>query len=76
MNTRRPSCGGRTRWLGELAQALDQANRVLFRLRKFEESGGEASMLHARIPALSAEINALPRGGKWANEIFRPKRVN
>lgn len=66
----------RARWLGELAQALDQANRLLFRLREVEESGGEAALLHARILALRAEINALQRGGKWANEAFRPKRVN
>jgi hypothetical protein len=67
MNTRRPF---RARWMDELPQALDQANRLLLRLREVEVSGGEASMLHARILALRAEINALRRGGKWGERGF------
>ena len=70
------SAARRARWLGELAQALDQANRLLFRLREVAASGGEASSLHVRILALRAEINALQRGGKRGTEVFRPKRMN
>ena len=70
----------RARWLGELAQALDQANRLLFRLREVEKNGGEAGMIHALIVALRAEISALQRGaqraGQGGNEVFNPKRMN
>lgn len=72
----------RARWLGEVAQALDQANRLLFRLREVEESSQEANMLHARILTLRAEINALQRGVRQGpqhqrrpNEVFHPKRM-
>lgn len=64
----------RARWLGELAQALDQANRLLFRLREVEGSSGDAGVLHARILSLRAEINRLQRG-YGANEVFHPKRT-
>jgi hypothetical protein len=70
------SAARRARWLGELAQALDQANRLLFRLREVEQSSSEASNLHARILALRAEINAIRRGGRRGSEVFRPKRMN
>ena len=70
------SAARRARWLGELAQALDQANRLLFRLREVDQSSGEASSLHARILSLRAEINALQRGGQRGSEAFHPKRMN
>ena len=74
------SAARRARWLGELAQALDQANRLLFRLREIEQSSSEASLLHARILALRAEINGLQRGGNRAEppgkNVISPKRMN
>ena len=52
----------RPRWLAELAQALDQANRLTFRLRECNSDSGEVVGLHARILALRSEIDWLQRG--------------
>ncbi|NUQ17018.1 MAG: hypothetical protein HOP95_00965 [Sphingomonas sp.] len=52
------SAARRARWLAELADALDEARRVMKQLA-FEEIGSETMQLCARIDAARLEVDAM-----------------
>ena len=52
----------RSRWLSELAAALEQAQRVLDRLDAEAARSDEALHLRSRIAALWSEVDQLRRG--------------
>ena len=54
----------RARWLGELALAIDQAQRLAWRLGVVEGDNAEAKELYAELEAVRAEVDAL-RFGDW-----------
>ena len=61
----------RARWLDELAQAIDQAQRLTWRLGVHEGDNEEARLLYARLEAAHSEVESL-RFGDWLdvrNEI-------
>ena len=66
----------RAQWLGELRQALDDANRIALRLRDLAPAGREAALLHLRILALRAEIDALQRARPSRPAAVHPKRMD
>lgn len=49
----------RARWLAEVADALEQAHRLLFELDLKEDSAAEALDLHLRIEAARLEVQSL-----------------
>ena len=53
----------RARWLAELAETIDQAQRVAWRLAN-ERDSGEARELYASLEAARLEVAAL-RCGRW-----------
>ena len=57
----------RTRWLSELAIAIEQAQKLAWRLGVSEGDDDEAKALYARLEAAREEVEALRRGG-WAGE--------
>jgi hypothetical protein len=73
---------GKARWLAELAQALDEAHRLLFELRLPDEAAAEALDLYVRIEAARLEVQSMrlsrsiaPRiepGPEWTNFIPWP----
>lgn len=56
----------RARWLADLAAAIDEAQRIAWRLGSGEESNPEALNLYQRLEAARAEVDALRRSG-WAS---------
>jgi hypothetical protein len=61
----------RARWLGELAEAIAQAQRLTWRLGVLEGDSEEARTLYARLESALAEVEAL-RFGDWVelrNEV-------
>jgi hypothetical protein len=50
---------GRARWLAELAEALDEAHRLLFELDLHDHGAAEALDLHVRIEAARLEVQSL-----------------
>lgn len=61
----------RARWLDDLAQAIDQAQRLTWRLGVLEGDNEEARLLYARLEAAQSEVESL-RFGDWLdvrNEI-------
>ena len=58
----------RARWLAELAEAIDQAQKVAWRLGGAEGNNPEAKELYGRLEAARVEVDALRRGGFRAVE--------
>lgn len=50
-------------WLAELAEAIDEAQKLLWRLGVSEGSSPRANELYARLEAARAEVDALRRSG-------------
>lgn len=61
----------RARWLDELAQAIDQAQRLTWRLGVLEGDNEEARLLYARLEAAHSEVESLRFGDRLGvrNEI-------
>ena len=57
----------RARWLAELATAIEQAQRVAWRLGISEGDDPETKDLYARFESVRSEVDSLRRGG-WAGE--------
>ena len=57
----------RGRWLGELAAAVDEAQKLAWRLGVSEGDDPEAKGLYAQLELIRGEIESLRRGG-WAGE--------
>lgn len=56
----------RARWLADLAQAIAQAQKLVWSLGVAEGDSGEARSLYARLEAVRSEVDSL-RFGDWAN---------
>jgi hypothetical protein len=63
----------RTRWLDDLAAAIDDAQRVAWRLGIAEGADGEAMALYGRLEIARTEVEAIRNSG-WATmrEQFAP----
>ena len=59
------SAAQRARWLAELADAMEQAQAIAWRLGISEGDDPEAKQLYARLEAARDEVEALRRG-IWA----------
>ena len=57
-----PGSAERARWLAELAEAIEDAKRVAWRLGFGEGNDSEARELYAQLEAARAEVEALRRG--------------
>jgi hypothetical protein len=57
------SSAERARWLAELAKAIDEAQKVAWRLGVQEGDDAEAKDLYERLEAARVEVDALRRGG-------------
>jgi hypothetical protein len=55
----------RARWLAELAESIDQAQRVAWRIGLEDGNNAEARELYARLEAARVEVDALRRGA-WS----------
>lgn len=55
----------RARWLAELAIAVEQAQKLAWRLGVSEGDDPEAKDLYARLESVRTEVESLRRGG-WA----------
>ena len=73
---------GRARWLAELADALDEAHRLLFELDLGDAGAGDALDLYVRIEAARLEVQSLrlsrsiarrtEPGPEWTNLVPWP----
>lgn len=54
--------GERARWLSELADAIDQAQRLLWSLASADQASVEARALYGELEAVRGEIDSLRRG--------------
>jgi hypothetical protein len=59
------SSADRARWLAELAEAIDQAQRVAWALGIAEGDDTEARELYGRLESARAEVESL-RHGRWS----------
>ena len=59
----------RARWLAELAQAVDQAQRLAWSLGVSEASVAEVEGLYCRLEAIRIEIDALRRGSRPTRQM-------
>ena len=57
----------RARWLAELADSIDQAQRLAWRLGVAEGNNAEAKDLYGRLEAARVEVESLRRGA-WTRE--------
>ena len=57
----------RARWLAELAESIDQAQRVAWRLGVVEGNNAQAKELYGRLEAVRVELESLRRGA-WTRE--------
>ena len=57
------SAAERTRWLAELAIAIEEAQKVAWKLGISEGDDRQARTLYARLDAARNEVEALQRGG-------------
>jgi hypothetical protein len=57
----------RARWLAELAQAIDDAQRLAWRIGFVDGSNPEAMELYARLELARVEVESLRRSG-WASK--------
>ena len=58
----------RARWLAELALAIDQAQKLAWRLGVSEGDDPDAKSLYARLETVRSEVESLRRGG-WAGAL-------
>jgi hypothetical protein len=56
----------RARWLAELAETIEQAQKLAWRLGVAEGDSDEARDLHARLGTVRAEVDSL-RSGDWVD---------
>lgn len=68
------SAAERARWLAELAQAIEEAQRIALRLGRARGTSGEARELHAQLETARAEVEALRRGGWRSQEVDLPPK--
>ncbi len=67
------SSAERARWLSELAEAIDEAQRVAWRLGIEDGNNREAKELYARLEVAREEVESLRRGRWGRREIdFSP----
>jgi hypothetical protein len=66
MVPKRPVALARAQWLAELAEAIDQAEQLAWRLGFAEGDSAEARALHIRLGTLRAEIETLRGAGRTA----------
>ncbi len=52
----------RARWLAELADAIDQAQRLLWALAGSDQASAETRALYGQLEAVRGEIDSLRRG--------------
>ena len=52
----------RARWLAELADAIDQAQRLLWTLAGSDQTSAETRALYGQLEAVRSEIECLRRG--------------
>ncbi len=57
----------RARWLAELAESIDQAQRLAWRLGVAEGNNAEAKELYGRLEAARVEVESLRRGA-WTKQ--------
>ena len=57
------SAAERAQWLAELAEAIDEAQKLVWRLGVSEGNSARANELYARLEAARAEVDALRRSG-------------
>ena len=62
----------RARWLTELAQAVAQAQKIVWSLGVVDGDDEEARELYARLEAVRTEVDSL-RFGSWAREEVDPR---
>lgn len=62
-----PSATDRAKWLADLAGAIDDAQRVAWRLGVLEGNNPEATALYFRLESARLEVEALRRH-RWPNE--------
>ena len=67
----------RSRWLAELAQAIDQAQQLARTLGDSESNGAQAKELYGRLEAVRVEVDAIRRG-TWVTRSIEidPLRTN
>jgi hypothetical protein len=69
----------RARWLAEVGEALDEAQRLTARLAQWRSDSREAVMLRVRIMAVRAEVEAMQcsrPAPKWSKRASpRPDRI-
>ena len=76
----------RARWLAQLADALEEAQKVAWRLGVSEGDSAEAKALYGRIEAARAEVETLRLGGfrrireesdpDWANILLWGRKLD
>ena len=67
----------RTRWLADLAAAIDDAQRVAWRLGIVQGAGSEAMKLYGRLEIARAEVEAIRLSGWSATpEEFPPEWID
>lgn len=59
----------RTRWLAELAEALEIAGQVALELGKAPADGAHAAMLRGQIASLQVEVDSLRRARPVPTEL-------
>ncbi|MBA3512385.1 hypothetical protein [Sphingomonas sp.] len=52
------------RWLAELAQAIDRAQRLARALESSKQDAAEAAAINQRLEAIRLEVDALRRAGR------------
>jgi hypothetical protein len=65
------SASDRARWLAELAEAIDQAQRVAWALGIAEGDDPEAKELYGQLESARAEVESL-RHGRWIRRSREP----
>lgn len=70
-------CDERARWLAELADAIEDAQRLAWRIGLGDYSNHEAMDLYVRLECARAEVEFLKRSG-WAGRrhLLHPKWID
>lgn len=66
-NANEATAAERAQWLAQLAIAIEEAQRLTWRLGISEGQNAEANGLYARLESLLTEVESLRRGG-WVGE--------
>lgn len=75
MNKKEMSSADRARWLAELAHAIEEAQRVAWRLGIAQGTSTEAKDLCAQLELARAEVESLRRGGWTRQEVDLPATI-